>query len=201
MPSETKSTITTPADPMPAEPVSLPGTLVGQLRAMRALIPEYTQLSVKEKRALIPVAKATDPDFVQAAINSVGASQNVEQALGQTPTEMRLDTADALSWTVVEDEARALLNGIATANLVRRYRIGRSALAVYSIARRLAQQPEHADLLPHVETMRCLNRFGVRKRAKTAGSTPAPAPSTPAPTTTTTAEHLVTAPESPKPEQ
>jgi hypothetical protein len=196
----TTTTVTPSVDPTPATPVPVPDTLVAQLRAMRALIPDYTQLSVKDKRALIPVAKATDPDFVQAAINGVGASSNVQQALGQTPEELRADTADAQNWTVVEDEARALLNGIATANLVRRYRIGRSALAAYSIATRLVQQqPEHADLLPHVETMKRLNRFG-KKRAKPVSSTPAPAPSTPAPTTATTAEHLVNAPQLPKTE-
>jgi hypothetical protein len=67
---------------------------------------------------------------------------------------------DAQIWTVVEDEARALLNGIVAGNLVRHYRIGKTALAVYSIATRLAQQqPEHANLLPHVDTMKRLNRF------------------------------------------
>ncbi len=74
---------------------------------------------------------------------------------------------------VTEQEALAFLNGIAAANLVRRYRIGKTALAAYSIATRLVQQqPQHADLVPHVETMKRLNRFG-KKRPKPAQTTTA----------------------------
>src|SRR5258708_2509044 len=195
MSNETSSTVTPSADPAPAAPVSVTDTLVAQLRAMRALVPEYTQLPVPEKKAIVVVAKATDPDFVQSAINSIGASSNVQQAVGSTPEQVRQDTIDALSWTAVEEEARSFLNGIVGANLVRRYRIGKTALAAYSIATRLVQQqPDHSDLLPHVETMKRLNRFG-KKRAKPAASAPAPTTTPPA-----AAAQPVTAPVSPKPE-
>lgn len=89
---------------------------------------------------------------------------------------------DANGWTALEDEARAFLNGIVAGNLVRKYRIGKKALAAYSIAKRLVQDPAHADLLPHVETMKRLNRFG-KKRAKTADPAPDPAPVTTEPVT------------------
>lgn len=179
MSNETNSsTIQPSADPTPAPPASVQDTLVAQLRAMRALIPEYTQLPVPEKKSLTVVAKGTDPEFVQSAINSLGASSNVQQAIGSTPDELRQDTMDAQSWTAVEDEARALLSGITAGNLVRRFRIGKTALAVYSIATRLVQQqPEHADLLPHVDTMKRLNRFGKKRGTKPA--TPAPIKSQP----------------------
>jgi hypothetical protein len=198
MSNETSSTTVTPsADPAPATPVSVTDTLVAQLRAMRALVPEYTQLPVPEKKALITVAKSTDPDFVQSAINSIGASINVQQAVGSTPEQARQDTIDAQSWTVVEEEARSFLNGIVAANLVRRYRIGKTALAAYSIATRLVQQqPEHSDLVPHVETMKRLNRFG-KKRPKPAAPAPAPTATPPAPTA---AAPPVAAPVSPKTE-
>ena len=198
MSNENSSTVTPSADPTPAPPASVPDTLVAQLRAMRALVPEYTQLPVTQKKAIVTVAKSTDPDFVQSAINSIGASSNVQQAIGVTPDALRQDTADAQSWTVVEDEARAFLNGIVAANLVRRYRIGKAALAAYSIATRLVQQqPEQSDLLPHVETMKRLNRFG-KTRVKPAK--PVTAPSTPSAPTTVQAPP-VTAPVSPKPSQ
>src|SRR5258708_3643978 len=134
MSNETSSTVTPSADPAPAAPVSVTDTLVAQLRAMRALVPEYTQLPVPEKKAIVVVAKATDPDFVQSAINSIGASSNVQQAVGSTSDALRQDTIDAQSWTIVQQETLAFLNGIAAANLVRRYRIGKTALAAYSIA-------------------------------------------------------------------
>src|SRR5258708_14408998 len=152
------------ADPTPAPPASVPDTLVAQLRAMRALVPEYAQLPVPEKKALVTVAKATDPDFVQSAINSINASSNVQQAVGTTSDALRQDTIDAQSWTIVEQEALAFLNGIAAANLVRRYRIGKTALAAYSIATPLVQQqPQHADLVPPVEAMKRLHRVGEKR--------------------------------------
>ncbi len=197
MSNETSNTITPSADPTPAPQASVPDTLVAQLRAMRALVPEYTQLPAPQKKSLVVVAKGTDPDFVQSAINSIGASSNVQQAVGTTSDALRQDTIDAQSWTVVEEEARAFLNGIAAANLVRRYRIGKTALAAYSIATRLVQQqPQHSDLLPHVDTMKRLNRFG-KKRPKPA--TPAPAASSPPAPAPTAAPHE-TAPVSPKQE-
>lgn len=192
MSNETNTTITQPADPTPVPPASVPDTLVAQIRAMRALIPEYQQLTGSVRKSLAVVAKSTNADFVQASINSVGASPTVEQAVGYTPDELRQDTADADNWTVVEDEARALLSGIVSANLVRRHRVGSAALAAYRIASRLVLMKEHANLLPHVETMKRLNRFG-KKRAKTAAPAPAPAPTTPA----ATAEQATTSPPEP----
>jgi hypothetical protein len=141
---------------------------------MRLLIPDYTQLPSSTRQSLAAVA-ATDPDFVRASINSIAESPNVQQALGQTPEDLRQEAAESQGWTDLEDEVRALLGGIAAGNLLRRNRLGEMALAAYSIARRLARQKRHANLLPHVETMKRLNRFGVKK-AKPADTTPAPAP-------------------------
>lgn len=192
--STIQSPIQSPADPAPDSPSSVPAALVAQLRAMRALIPEYQQLSGSARKSLAVVAKSTNADFVQASINSVGASPVVEQAVGYTPDELRQDTADADLWTVVEDEARALLGGIVASNLVRRHRVGSAALAAYRIASRLALMKEHADLLPHVATMKRLNRFG-KKRAKTA----APAASTPLVSATAAEQPATASPDPPEP--
>ncbi len=157
-----------------------PAALIAQIRAMRAQIPEYTQLPITDRKSMGVVA-GTNPDFVRASINSVSESSNVQQCLGRTPEELRQETAEAKSWSDFEDEVRALLDGVAASNLVRRHRIGETALAAYSITRRLARQKQHANLLPHVETMRRLNKFGV-KRPKPAGPATEPAPTTaPAP--------------------
>jgi hypothetical protein len=156
-----------------------PQTLIAELRAMREKIPEYTQLPIPARQSIRVVA-ATNPEFVRASINSVAESPNVQQALGQTPEELRQEAANAQGWSDFEDELRAMLNGVAASNLVRRNRIGETALAAYAITRRLARQKQHANLLPHVETMKRLNKFGV-KRGKAANSTPVPAPPQPPP--------------------
>jgi hypothetical protein len=156
------------------EPLN-PMILIAQLRAMREQIPEYTHLPIPARRSIRVVA-ATNPEFVRASINSVAESPNVQQALGRTPEELRQEATEAQGWSDLEDELRALLDGVAASNLVRRNRIGETALTAYAITRRLVRQKQHANLLPHVETMKRLNKFGV-KRAKQV--TPAPAPQPP----------------------
>ena len=172
-------------DPTPAPITASPEAIVAQLRAIREIIPDYQQLPLHDRRALQMVAKGNNSDFVQASINGVGASPVIQQALGQTPEELRQDTADAQSWSVVEDELRAMLTGVVAGNLVRFHRIGSSALAAYGLAKRLVRQKAHADLLPHVDVMKKLNKFGSGKKSKTAVVTPAPAPVTHPVSTTT----------------
>ena len=187
------------ADPTPA-PITTtsPDAIVAQLRAIRQLIPEYQQLPATDRKALGIVAKGNSADFVQSSINTVGASPIIEQALGQSPEALRQDTTDAQNWSVVEDEARALLNGIVAGNLVRFHRIGSSALAAYGLAKRLVRRPAHADLIPHVELMKKLNKIGSGKKSKPAVATPAPAPVThPVPTTpVSTTQPVVVQPKS-----
>jgi len=175
MTEQMKHSLNPEAAETPTGDPALPQTLVAQLRAMRAVIPAFTQLTSAQRKVLFVVAKNTDPDFVQATINGVGASPTAEQGIGSTPDELRLDTADAQAWTAVEDEAAAFLAGIVDANLIRRHRIGHKALAVYAICRGLSKLAEHAHLLPHVELMTRLNRFGKRKAKKPAAPAPAPA--------------------------
>ena len=157
---------------------STPDALVAQIRAMRAQVPEYAQIPREERHKMIMVAKNTDPDFVQASINGVSASSAMQEGVARTPEELRADTVDANAWTAAEAEAKALYEGIATANLIRRYRIGKNALVAYSLAQRLTRQKEHADLLPHLEAMKKFNRFGMGKRKRAAAPPAAPAPAT-----------------------
>ena len=159
---------------VPAVPAD-PAILIAQVRAMREQIPEYTQLPLDARRSISVVA-GTNADFVRASINSISESANVQQALGRTPEELRQETADAQGWSNFEDELRILLDGVAASNLVRRHRIGEAALVAYAITRRLARQEQHANLLPHVETMRRLNRFGVKRSKPVATPLPVPEP-------------------------
>jgi len=68
----------------------------------------------------------------------------------------------------------ALLKGIVAANLIRRHRIGLVTLQTYNICRQLVRKKDHSNLLPHVEMMKRLNKFG-RKRVKTPPPEPHPA--------------------------
>jgi hypothetical protein len=151
---------------------STPEEIVEQLRALRRQIPEYSQLTNADAATLRRAANI-DANFVQATINAMGASTAVQNALGRTPDALRQEADDTGRWTAVEDELRAMLKGVIAANLTRRHRIGLTALQTYSISRQLVRQQEHSDLLPHMQEMKRLNRFGRRRRV--------PQPQTPPP--------------------
>ncbi len=114
-----------------------------------------------------------------AAINAIGASPTVLQGVVvSTPEELQQDAETAARWSKVEDELRAMLQGVISANLTRRHRVGKAALLTYSLSKSLARTPEHADLLPHIAVMRKANRIGRPRRAATKTPATAPAPST-----------------------
>jgi hypothetical protein len=104
----------------------------------------------------------------------------VQAAVGRTNVNLREENEDAGRWTAVEDELRAMLKGMAAANLIRRHRIGLAALQTYNISRQLIRQKEHADLLPHVQGMRRLSNFGrPRRNAPQPEPQPQPQPNVP----------------------
>ena len=158
-------TTETPNPSPPAGETITPEVMVAQVRAMRDHVPEYTQLAIPDAQAIRRVAHV-NPELVQAAINSMAAAEGVQTVLGVTAAELQRDTEDAAHWTAVEDEVTALLKGIVAANLIRRHRIGLVTLQTYNICRQLVRKKDHSNLLPHVEMMKRLNKFG-RKRAKT----------------------------------
>jgi hypothetical protein len=176
----TTTTSIAPAEPLMAglqslEPLSLtPEAVVEYLRVLRTQVPEYGQLET-QSMAMLKNANV-DPNFVQATANAAGVSPLVQQAIGSTPETLSHEAEEARRWSVVEDEARALLKGVATANRIRRHRVGTLALRGYGVARELARIPEHADLLPHVKAMQKMNKFSrVRRRVSKPAAAPAPA--------------------------
>lgn len=155
--------------------VTTPGSIIEQLRVMRQQIPEYTQLAIPDAMAIHRVAHI-NADFIDAAINAVGASEVVQTAVGRTNADLREEYEEAGRWTAVEDELRAMLKGVVAANLVRRHRVGLVALQTYNISRQLIRQKEHADLLPHVQGMKRLSRFGRKRRVAQPPAEPQPQP-------------------------
>src|SRR5258708_7689077 len=116
------SNITTNTAPAAAQDTAAgtPDAIVQQLRTIRAQIPEYTQLAIPDAQA-IHRAAYLNADFVDAAINAVGASDVIQAAVGVTDAGLRAQNEEAGRWSAVEDELRAMLKGVAGANLVRRH--------------------------------------------------------------------------------
>ncbi len=157
------------------DPAVTPEAIVEQLRALRQQIPEYVQLPAADSKSIQAVA-SVHPEFAQAAINAIGASPVVLSVVGRTPEDLQQETETAARWSKVEDELRAMLQGVTSANLTRRHRIGTAALLTYSLSKSLVRSPEHSALLPHVAVMRKANRFGRAHKSPQQPQTPAPVP-------------------------
>ena len=155
--------------------------VIAQLRTIRSQLEDVAPLS-KEQRAMVKKRlRMQTKSVVEASINVIGVLENVSQAIGQPLDEVRQLQDDSLRWDAVADEARAFLNGIEGANLVRRQRLSLIATQAYTIGTQLARDPAKAVLVPHVEQVKRLKGASRRKKTAQAPQTPAPAPTPPAP--------------------
>jgi len=160
------TTIPTNADSVSAK------ELFQLLRALRARLPEPQ--AVKAGQAANRLAHV-DANFMHAAINTAGASEGVEKALGRSAADLRGELVDIADWNTVADELRAMLKAVNAANVVRRISNGLAGVQIYSISRQLARDPANASLKAHIEEMKRLNKFGRRRAHRTQ---PAPEPQT-----------------------
>jgi len=161
------------------DPAVTPESVVEQLRALRAQIPNYGQLPIPTARTLRSVS-SLNAEFAQAAIHAVGASPTVQSTVGQSAEQLQAAAETAARWSMVRDELKATLDGVTSAVLTMKHSFGQSILLTYTVSKKLVKVPQHADLLPHVALMRKANRLG--RSRKSLPQTPAPAPPAPVPT-------------------
>jgi len=148
--------------PQPA-PTLAPGEVVAGLRVLVAQMGDVTPLTPAQRKTLRSQARASNP-VLQASINVIGVLDGVAQALGLPAAEVRQLQEDANRWTAVEDEIRALLNGVTSANLVRRQRLALIATQAAGIGKLLARNPDNAVLVPHVQELKRLKSYARRKK-------------------------------------
>jgi hypothetical protein len=161
-------------------PALAPESVVAQLRTLRQQMGEVTPLTQQQKRVLRNRSGLPN-GVVQASINAIGASDHVQQALGQPADEVRNLAEEVNRWTAVEAELRGMLQGVTGANLIRRQRVNLLSAQAYMISQQLARDPSNDTLLPHVEEIKRLRSQARRKKA--APQAPQP-PQTPAPAVT-----------------
>lgn len=172
----------------PGTPSKLnPDAVIQQLRSMRSQIEEVAPLTKEQRKALKGRLRNQTIPVVNASINVIGVLDNVSQAIGTPLEEVRQVQDEALRWDEVEGEARAFLNSIEGANLIRRQRLALIGRQAYSIGTQLALDPDNAVLVPHVEEVKQLKGATRRKKTKKTPETPHPSP-TPSthPTSSTT---------------
>ena len=160
-----------PLSPAPTTPHAEPELLVKGLRYLQQRIPEFTQLSVQEKRSHARAANL-DPEFVEAGLHAAAVWQDTELVVKRSADDLRQEHEEIRQWDQVIVELRALTDGIEAANVKRKHRLGAAILLIYRILGVYFQRrtdPEFAYLRPYYENMKraYLRTQRFRKRKKT----------------------------------
>ena len=143
-------------------PMLTPEQFIEQLRSLQKQLPEFVQLPKLRGMGNIRRVASLAEELAHDGIGAVGASEVVQNAIGQTAEQMHQAEDEIGRWKVAENEARTLVRGLAAANLVRRHRIGLALMQAFNVSRQLVRQEEHAHLLPHVERMSLVRKLGRR---------------------------------------
>ena len=140
-----------------------PGELVGELRRLRARIPKFEQLTVRQTRSMTRVAHL-NPEFVEAGLVTGGADPYLSKVIDSPIEELWQQREEAQRWTAVEDELTAMLRGVRAANLKRRHAVGAAVLQIYDVVRQLVRKKEFHHLLPHLAQMKLVNHIRGKRR-------------------------------------
>lgn len=135
-----------------------PSELVEELRRLRARIPRFQQLTIRQKRSMTRVAHLNS-EFVEAALVAGGADPHLTEAIGAPVEDFWQERNDAQRWTAVEDELLSMLRGVSAANLKRRHAVGSAVLQIYAVVRNLVRRKEFQHLLPHLTEMKRVNHI------------------------------------------
>jgi hypothetical protein len=166
----------------PQQPPVTPEGIIQQLRAVNAQIPAVSQLTPQQRNVVRRQARtAKNDEIVETSISMIGAADLVSQAVGQSADEVHAMRDEAGRWAQVEDELRAMLNGVAGANLIRRQKISIIAERAYGVGSQLARDPENEVLVPHVQEIKRLKKIArpTKKPATTPQTTSPTAPQAP----------------------
>jgi hypothetical protein len=154
-------------------PLLTPEEALELLRGLEQRIPEFVQLPKDRRTRNFRRVARLNPDFAREAFSAVGTSELVQNFIGNTQDELRKAEDEIVGWTAVQNALRALLRGVDATILVRRQRVSLAALQAAAASRQLVQRGEHPELLPHVERMSQLPRYG-RRSVKQAAAPQAP---------------------------
>lgn len=168
VPRKSAADTTQPAPEITAE------ALIEQLRSLNGQIPMVAPMTSQERKSARNGSR-TSQTVLQASISVIGAENLVSQAVKHASSDVQDLCDDSVRWARVEDELRAMLNGVAGANLVRRQRLSAIANRACGVGLQLAKDPEYAALVPHVEEIKRLRKLERRKKPASTPQTPAPA--------------------------
>lgn len=152
--------------------------LIRAFRQLQRLIPEFIQLSLQEQRSMARTGHL-DPEFIDSGIVTACAAEDEAPTLtgGMTGEECRELAAEIARGAEFEREIEVVLKGVASANLRKRYRLGRAILNIYSRLGMWMNTPQgrYNHLRPHYDAM----KRAYMKRRKTRRKTKTEKPDTP----------------------
>ena len=141
-----------------------PEQVVEQLRAVRSQIEDdLSPMTPDQRRDLRDRTKHTRETIV-AAISAIGMSERVAGTIGRSAGDVRALIGLTDRWTQVEGDLRGLLNGVSSANLMRRYQLALIADHAFAVTKQLIKWPENADLIPIFEEMKRLRNLERRTK-------------------------------------
>lgn len=162
-------------DTTPPPPVE-PEMLVEGLRYLQERIPEFTQLSVREKRSHARAANL-DPEFLEGGLQAAAMWRLTKLFVKRSGEELRQEDEVSRRWDEAISAWRAILDGLEATNLKRKHRLGRAILLIYQILGRYMRgnHPEEAYMRPYYENMKraYMRTQTFRKRTKTKKEDPA----------------------------
>ena len=159
--------------------VEAANAMIQKIRAMRQDIPNFViPTSSSDNRKLVTTA-AVSPQFVELATTAVENNPVLVRAGSAEPTEVRELVNYAEAWTTVAHELEALTIFLRHSVKAARSKAGVYALTTYAITRRLANDPQTAELKPLADAM----KRELHRRKKAQPATPQQTPSNPAPAT------------------
>ena len=150
-------------------PLAEPEMLVQGMRYLQQRIPEFTQLSVQEKRSYARAANL-DPEFLENGLHTASAWGDTERIVKRSGDELREEHEETRRWDEVIRELRALTDGIDAANVKRKHRLGTAILTIYRLLGIHLDHgtPEVAYMRPYYDNMKraYLRTQQFRKRTK-----------------------------------
>jgi hypothetical protein len=150
-------------------PLAEPEMIVQGLRFLQERIPEFTQLSVREKRSHARAANL-DPEFIENGLHAAARWRDTKHYVKRSGEDLRQEDNVARRWDEAILAWRAILDGMEAANLKRKHRLGRAILLIYRILGiyMRGNHPEEAYMRPYYENMKraYLRTQRFRKRPK-----------------------------------
>lgn len=145
---------------------STPEDVQQQLRAVRSTIEDdYTPMTAQQRRDLRDRIRHS-PETVSAAMSAIGTSDRVSAAIGLSSDEVTDLIMLTTRWAAVEADLREIFNGVSSANLMRRYKLGLIADHAFAVTKHLVRLPENEQLIPIYEEMQRLRKLERQKKRR-----------------------------------